>query len=378
MFNLPALQKRVIYLDQFVISNLMKSLDTSTKGHGRTAADPFWLKLFDVLEFASKMQIIVCPDSDEHHQESLVSPFYQRLKRIYQHFSNGISFHDSRTIRRIQLVEIAERWLSGEKPEWTLDPRRVTCGDLHGWQSPISVSVSLQHGEDVLEEIRAVREQVHQEMQNAFQYWKSEKLSFDERFANEVGGYGKKLLIDVAKWREVLRELQFGPRPIDQREIYTPPAVEILVAVITAFRQRALAEDEAWDRAIAFFSSDVPSTSPRRQIFGLLYAALAWRTQNGQTHAPNQGMVNDITVISDLLPYCDAMFLDNSARALLLDIPSNRKPPYSGEVFSPNVRDDFLAYLEDLITGTSEEHRTMVREVYGEGYTKPYHEILRR
>jgi hypothetical protein len=89
-------------------------------------------------------------------------------------------------------------------------------------------------------------------------------------------------------------------------------------------------------------------------------------------------MVNDITVISDLLPYCDAMFLDNSARALLLDIPSNRKPPYSGEVFSPNVRDDFLAYLEDLITGTSEEHRTMVREVYGEGYTKPYHEILRR
>jgi hypothetical protein len=113
----------------------VKALDPRTKGHGRTTADPFWVRLFETLEVASKMQIIVCPDSDEHRNESLVAPFYTRLKRIYEHFSNGVSFQDSRTIRCIQLVEMAERWLNGKKPECTLEPGLVTRGELHGWQS---------------------------------------------------------------------------------------------------------------------------------------------------------------------------------------------------------------------------------------------------
>jgi hypothetical protein len=100
------------------------------------------------------------------------------------------------------------------------------------------------------------------------------------------------------------------------------------------------------------------------------------RAQNGQAKAPNQGMVNDISVISDLFPYCDVMFVDNGARALLHDIPNNRKPPYSTKVFSPNVRGDFLTYLERLIAEAAEEHRATVRQVYGDDYTKPYTEIL--
>jgi len=194
IFMLPALRKKILYLDQFAISNLVKALDPHTKGHGRTVADPFWTKLFEMLEIAAKMQLIVCPDSDEHRTESLVAPFYTKLKRIYEHFSNGVSFHDSRTIRRVQLVEMAERWLDGKKPECTLDPALVTRGDLHGWQSPIGVSVTLPQEDEVLDEIRETRKRVHQEMQIAFEYWRSEKLSFDERVAREAGQYGTKLL----------------------------------------------------------------------------------------------------------------------------------------------------------------------------------------
>lgn len=55
-FMLPALRKKILYLDQFAISNLVKALDPSTKGHARTVADPFWAKLFQTLEIAAKMQ----------------------------------------------------------------------------------------------------------------------------------------------------------------------------------------------------------------------------------------------------------------------------------------------------------------------------------
>jgi hypothetical protein len=376
MFPLPTLRKKIIYIDQFGISNIAKVLEPRLKGHQGTAADPFWFRLFEALELACKSQLVVCPDSDGHQNESLLAPFYTQLRRIYEHFSNGVSFYDSRTIRRIQLVELAEHWLSGETATCTLDAEQVTRGALHGWQSPIGVSACLPCREGLLEELRAVRKAVHQEFQIVFEYWKSEKLSFEQRFANEADGYGRKLLARIAEWRGKIREAHFGLRPADPHDICPPPAVEIVQQVKTSFRQRGLAEEQAWDKTVEFLSSELPTAAPHRQMFGLLYAALAMKAQNGQAKAPNRGMANDITVIADLLPYCDAMFVDNGARALLHDIPNRRKPPYDTKVFSPNIGADFLAYLAELVSSAPEEHRALVRRVYGDDYTRPYKEIL--
>lgn len=148
-------------------------------------------------------------------------------------------------------------------------------------------------------------------------------------------------MISIAQWHKSLSNAQFGLSPVDLTELHPPVAVEAFFAVIAAFRERGLPEDEAGRKAVEFLRSDVPTASPRRRVFGLLYASLGMRAQNGQSRAPNQGMVNDISVIADVLPYCHAMFVDNGARALVDDIPKNRKPLYGGKVFSPNVRDDF-------------------------------------
>jgi uncharacterized Zn finger protein len=39
--NLPELRKKVIYIDQCAISNIMKVLSPEVKGHERAAEDPF-------------------------------------------------------------------------------------------------------------------------------------------------------------------------------------------------------------------------------------------------------------------------------------------------------------------------------------------------
>lgn len=89
-FSFPSIKKKIIYLDQFVISNLIKLLDKSHPSHARIKADSFWTDLFTKLELASKSQAIVCPDSFYHKDESLVGSIdFKLMKRLYEHFSSG-------------------------------------------------------------------------------------------------------------------------------------------------------------------------------------------------------------------------------------------------------------------------------------------------
>jgi hypothetical protein len=51
--DLPELKKKIVYIDQFAISNLMKLLSPEVKGHERAASEPFWNELFEMLEVVS-------------------------------------------------------------------------------------------------------------------------------------------------------------------------------------------------------------------------------------------------------------------------------------------------------------------------------------
>jgi hypothetical protein len=64
---LTEIKKRIIYLDQFVISNMMKELEPAN-----TNAHSFYRPLFEKLDRLSKLQLIVCPDSPIQDYESAV------------------------------------------------------------------------------------------------------------------------------------------------------------------------------------------------------------------------------------------------------------------------------------------------------------------
>ena len=60
-FSLPGLERKVIYLDQFVISEMMKSINSELGK--KEKVDPFYFELFKKLDRLNKLQLIVCPDS---------------------------------------------------------------------------------------------------------------------------------------------------------------------------------------------------------------------------------------------------------------------------------------------------------------------------
>jgi hypothetical protein len=79
-------------------------------------------------------------------------------------------------------------------------------------------------------------------------------------------------------------------------------------------------------------------------------------------------MTTDIETIAFLLPYCDAMLMDNDCRALLRSITTALRPAEVERVYSFNVRTEFLDYLRSIRGSVTPEHLNALREVYGEEY----------
>jgi transcription elongation factor Elf1 len=147
-FNLPKLNKKVVYLDQFVISNMMKSLNPDTKAFKKKAVDKFWTELFSKLYRLANMQLIICPDSEFHTEESLVSPYFHELKRMYELLGHGLSFYDHETIRNFQICERATNWIKAEtNPATQITAKSIIHGNKDAWCDRLYISMIYENGD---------------------------------------------------------------------------------------------------------------------------------------------------------------------------------------------------------------------------------------
>src|SRR5712691_2594481 len=77
------------------------------------------------------------------------------------------------------------------------------------------------------------------------------------------------------------------------------------------------------------------------------------------------GWLNDVRTVVTVLPYCDAIFIDNEVAGFLAEQPLRTRIDYGTVVFSPNRRERFGAYLDELRAAASEEHLQHVEDIYG-------------
>jgi hypothetical protein len=385
---LPKLKKKVIYLDQFVFSNIMKMLSADTLGHGRAKKEPLWRELFESLGVLRRLQLIVCPDSHAHYDESLISPFYAELKRTYEHFSTGISFLWPQSIEEKQIFEVFRAWLRNERPLFTFDASRVTSGNLHDWQDRVFITAS----GDLPGYKRAVeqgRKNVHTGLRNLFGQWQIEKKKFGQVFETEKSSFAKSILegverdkIHANKATELLAK--FGPIPYSISSYSATMNTPLMMGLEWAARMYVLEQGEypedpesrhlnekVREMVIDFVRSGAMSETPANEISAAMFAALASKAASGQKKLPDQGMATDIRTVSSLLPYCDAMFVDNVCRSLLQDIPKSHKMNYQCRVFSSKSSTEFLEYLREIRSCATAEHIELVKRVYGPKSLEP-------
>jgi hypothetical protein len=93
--------------------------------------------------------------------------------------------------------------------------------------------------------------------------------------------------------------------------------------------QQEIGQQQGTAKLAEFLMQGAINEVPFNRIAAAMYASLAAKAAAGQKEIPNQGTATDIDIVSTLLPYCDAMFVDNKCRALLRDIPRDYALPYA-------------------------------------------------
>jgi hypothetical protein len=119
---------------------------------------------------------------------------------------------------------------------------------------------------------------------------------------------------------------------------------------------------------VGFGKANRIAEAPFVRLQSLMFATLAMRAANGQKEPPDEGTTTDIDTVAHLLPYCDAMLMDNRCRSLLLDVPKTLRPSETCKLFSLNIKEKLLAYLKSIRNSITAEHVAAIREVYGDNH----------
>lgn len=372
LYFLPPLKKKVIYLDQFAISEMMKILNPKTDAFRENKIDPFWKLLFGKIERLCKLQLVVCPDSNYHEDESLVTPFYKELKRIYELFSHGITFNDSMNIKISQFLKHAEKWIKGENfNKLDLDVADVVLGEINSWQSRLIITLETEYKAEWIENVKSARESTHEIMKELFDEWTLiENFSFQSFYEKESKTYGRWILHDFL---DNIKLFAQNDANLIQKIFEQPFSLILFRGLENIFKNNGVLEKDLVQRIGVYLTSDTFDSIPYVKIYYLLITALARKNKSGQKKSPNRGMVNDISIISYLLPYCDAIFIDNGCEALLSENPiPSMLSEYNTRIYSKNKKEQFLEYLDEIEKSMPITHYNFVKSVYGEEFLKPY------
>lgn len=366
-YGLPKLERKLIYLDQFVISDMMKAFNPRAKANREGRVLPFWASLYRQLERLRALQLISCPTSEMHERESAVHPLHEDLRQVYEHLSGGVSFRNGEWIRTGQISRQVLQWIrGGDCGAVEGERRRVLHGTPTEWQDVYRVSVTMTRSPEYVNERRRTRAREAGEIQLLFTRWRKESASgkkFVEFFREEARGYVMGALARHVELQSRIAQVGLG-NPIP-REVFEPDEMlNTARTVLDALEHTGVPKKDLWRRAVEYAESDVVESIPFIRIGAAMWATLATQAQS-RGKLEGKGLFNDMRVISTLLPYCDAMFIDKQCSNLFKSIPRPHRPTYTCRVYSSANKDEFLAYLHEIETNASPEHRAMAEAVYG-------------
>jgi hypothetical protein len=374
--KLPPLHKKIIYLDQFVISEFAKLKNPASRGHAGVAANPFWQEFYDLLVELRELQLICCPDSWSHQQESRISGMNSDLKNMYEQFSGGITFRNFPDIEAKQVWELAHAWVEQREPEFDFSARSVLSADPDVWNERFYLSFADNPFLDETE-VASSRQAVHQAIAEIFRdKWAAEDRSFEYWYDQERNEqqkiYASAAIQAVGDRAQAMTAIISGVNPgLDLLEkMMMSPQEGLLQGVIDILGRgengSMRPKEETTEFMRSFAVANRIAEAPYNKLEAMMWAVIAMRARGGQRDPPNVGMATDIKTISRLLPYCDTMFVDRECRSVLANIPGKFKPAMVERVYSMQTRREFLAYLRGLRSDMSEEHIAGLREAYGE------------
>ena len=369
----PKITKKIVYLDQFALSNILKG------------TDPRWTTVTQKLRLLLYLQVIACPSSKIHREESLLAEKSREAhKELYRDLSGGVEFRPPFDIQQDQLLEAMRRFLDGDSgpghfakaARW----QEYCKSDPHDWTPDLGIYADFPHDPARVARLQKHKDDLHSDLVNVAANWKTESNTFEQDVQREASCYGNGLIEayrHLAGWRGRIEEMMppemreafvadFGPVKFDPR---TPPGIQPgvqLVHWLAAEAHRARSDDSDPVAVVEqFFQSQAAMAAPFQYISTRLWATIAQKVRNAKgSRQPKPSDDYDVTAIATYAPYCDAMIVDNEFCAMAsqrnIDVP--RK--FGVRLFCSRTLVQFEEYLDDLIANIPSDHQKAVKQVY--------------
>lgn len=328
-------RKALLYLDQNAISEMAKALLAPVP----TSTQEQWLELFRRIHKLVRFQILVCPTSENHHVESHGGRLASAFEDLADTLSGGVSFRAFLDIETDQFRRALRAFVGDVASRVDLRPEEVMTGPLSTWTPRIRIGARLGGGDGYRQFLEALRAGQQPAMDAVWTMWKSSKETFEEIFAKEA--HAAPVPGTVTWMNLAMTALGEGPDPGQ---------------VLQRFRL-----------------SHVVEQVPHVRIRSALYASVARQVAGGLKQL-ERSLSMDINAISVVLPYVDAIFVDNFCAARLSEKPVRAKIP-DKSVFSKRTMNELTNWLDDLWRRATLEHLEAVAQLYGLGIGQDFNPL---
>ena len=322
--------KKIVYLDQNFVSNLAKALYLS--GWKDSLVD-FYRELHDLLSDFTDRDIVICPTSPSHREESELGC---RVREFLWHFVEqlgyGLSFKHSVEILEYQVVAAARAYCglpATQRSAWMVafnrDPQ-VPVGQL----SRPALMVDIPNSQEFNEYLRLSRTSI------ADEYWTYKMYCRGKRqaFADEIEAQKKQFIFEM-----------FQPRPnLNIRPSKLEQLLNLLgLAGVIQFRRSVYEILEHSTNPEGFFDSPQLLDCPYIHIWASLMAADIFFCPDKK---PTTSLFTDFESVASVLPYVDILATDGYISELIRN--ARLLDRFNAQIFSVRQRRALVAQLRRL------------------------------
>lgn len=355
---LPELDKKLIYLDQFVFSNLFHLENEEREIKGNAA---FWKEVHKRLKNLVLLQQILLPHSDVHHLETLVSIYSNDLRKCYEHIGGDARLIDTNQLSLHHSRELMVAFIDNRPPRIERGPDQVLERERNTWLDDMHISVNADYSqfEDAQ---RASNDRSEASLNNLVAFWQREKPSYKEVLELELGTHARE------RKRTVLELVMEGFAAENAGDIMASinlmmhPIMNEYVMLHKGFERVGVEESDIANKIYDFWNWEEHRKQPESLIAAHLFAGMARKVVGGKKEVDGS-FLNDVRAISSYAPFVDAMFVDNECHALLYE--ARNKLEYRAKVFSLNTKDEFIDYLKQIEADIPSEIREYTNRIYG-------------
>lgn len=361
---LPELSKKVVYLDQFAISEIFKV--KSGLRRPQAGAQVFWEDVTAQVNRTYLLQQVIFPGSNIHRHETIVARFGNDLALAHEMLSGDVSFVNFQDVELAQTLKYAEAYLRKTgAPSVSFDVDEILDGDRNDWLPDLHISANMDYGA-FANEIRRHRDEMDANCARLWERWIAQKPTFNDVLSHEINDFGNAkrgaLRHAAERAKDALEARCDTQEFLDQ---LSHPIMREFHQLKQFFKEAGIAESELASSVYGFWDWPENRTMPVNTISAYLFAGLARRLASGQKKLPSRGTMNDIRAISTYGPYVDAMFLDNECASLLSEEPLRSEINLTARIFSAKSGKAFLEYLRGFEAQTPDDVRRYAHEIYG-------------